>query len=358
MARRSGSTGPERPTRVFFSNPIAATGFFIILTFASMVLIHPILMSTLWANDRAVYDPVTGHDAPVIEAEVVEFVTDPATQVSLVDARIADITANVGDVRKVAIQPAPPSAKHWLGTDVLGRDVLSMLLAGAWPTFIVGFGAAVVSAIVGVMMAIASATFKGRTDRLLSRVSDVLLLLPAPLAMIILAGGTTGEFLTPLNFGIMYGVLSGASTAAIVLRSHALATVERPFIDAARVSGAQGWYLARRHLIPHMIPLAAVTMATSVVGAVVAHGFASWLAYSDNLTNWGAIMFSAIGFSSLQGTFAWNVLLAGAGAISVFCAGFYMISLGLRDVAFRRSDRVLARPGWARRSQISAVTDT
>ncbi|MGH8946338.1 MAG: ABC transporter permease subunit, partial [Acidimicrobiia bacterium] len=171
-------------------------------------------------------------------------------------------------------------------------------------------------------------------------------LFPAPLAMIVLSGGTTGELLTPLNFGGIYGVLAGGSTVAIVLRSHALVTAERPFIDAARVSGAGGWALAWRHLVPHMIPLAAATVLTSVVGAVVAHGFASWLAYSDELTNWGALMFIAVSFSSLQGVFPWNVFIAGAAAISLFCAGFYLVSLGLKDAAFRGRDR--RRPGWAR----------
>lgn len=351
MARRRSVQ--DSPWRIFFSNPIATVGFVIILLFAFMVLIHPLLMETLWAGERDVYDPIVGYDAPVVEVEVVETVTDPATQMQLSQARLSDITLDVGDVVEMAIQPAPPSGTHWLGTDVFGRDVFSMILAGAWPTFVVGISAALVSATVAVIFSVSSATFKGRVDRALSRVSDVLLLLPAPLAMIILAGGTAGEFLTPLNFGITYGILAGASTAAIVLRSHALATVERPFIDAARVSGANGWYLARRHLLPHMIPLAAVTMVSAVVGAVVAHGFASWLAYSDDLSNWGAIMFVAIGFSNLQGVFAWNVLIAGAAAISIFCAGFYMISLGLKDVAFRGSDVSRAnRPGWVRRLEM------
>ena len=335
--------------RIFLRNPLATFGLVILVTFALMVVIHPVLMATLWADEGHIYDPILGNDAPIITATVVEFVTDPSTEISLVDARIADITSNVGDVREVRIQPAPPSGTHWFGTDVFGRDVFSMVLAGAWPTFVVGLSAAVVSASVAVTMSIASATFGGRTDRALSRVSDVLLLLPAPLAMIILAGGTAGEWLTPLNFGVAYGVLAGASTAAIVLRSHALSTVRRPFIDAARVSGASGWYLARRHLMPHMIPLAAVTMVSAVVGAVVAHGFASWLAYSDDLTNWGAMMFVAIGFSALQGTFAWNVLIAGAGAISLFCAGFYLVSLGLKDVAFRGSEQHRVKPGWVKR---------
>lgn len=357
MARKRSTQ--DGPIRIFFRNPIATLGFAIIVLFALMVVIHPVLMNTVWSGERGIYDPLTGYDAPVVEVEVVEVVTDPATQMQLAQARLSDISLNVGDVVEMAIQPAPPSGAHLLGTDVLGRDVFSMILAGAWPTFVVGISAALVSAAVAVVFSVSSATFRGGVDRTLSRVSDVLLLLPAPLAMIILAGGTAGDFMTPLAFGVMYGILAGASTAAIVLRSHALTTVERPFIDAARVSGANGWYLARRHLIPHMIPLAAVTMVSAVVGAVVAHGFASWLAYSDDLNNWGAIMFVAIGFSGLQGVFAWNVLIAGAAAISLFCAGFYMISLGLKDVAFRGSDSTRGnRPGWVRRVEMRSGSST
>lgn len=321
--------------RVFFQNRLALVGLLILVVFALMIPAHPVLMNTLWQGQADVYDPILGYDAVTVTATVVETVIDPATEVGLAEARLADITSNVGDVVEIRLQPAPPSGTHWLGTDVFGRDVFSMLLNGAWPTFIVGLAAALVTAVVSTLMAIASATFRGRTDRVLSRVSDTLLLLPAPIAMIIIAGGAGTDLLTPFRFGVLYGILAGGSTAAIVLRSHALATVQRPFIDAARVSGARGWYLAWRHLMPHMIPLAAVTMVTSVVGAVVAHGFASWLAYSDDLANWGAMMFVAIGFASLQGSFAWNVLFAGAVAISVFCAGFYLVSLGLKDVAFR-----------------------
>lgn len=338
------------PVRIFMRNPLGVVGLVIIVLFALMVVAHPLLMATLWDGQSHVYDPVTGYDAPLIRKTVVRDVTDPTTEISVGEARLIDITTNVGDVIEDRLQPAPPSGTHWFGTDVFGRDVFSMLLAGAWPTFVVGLTAALVSAAVGTLFAVASATFRGRTDRVLSRVSDVLLLLPAPLAMIILAGGASGDLLTPFRFGVLFGLLAGGSTIAIVLRSHALVTVERAFMDAARVAGARGWYLAWRHLVPHLIPLAAVAMVTSVVGAVVAHGFASWLAYSDELTNWGAMMFIAVGFSSLQGTFPWNVLIAGGVAISLFCAGFYLVSLGLKDVAFR--GHISSRRGQGRTTTI------
>jgi len=100
--------------------------------------------------------------------------------------------------------------------------------------------------------------------------------------------------------------------------------------------------------------VAAVTMVTAVVGAVVAHGFASWLSYSEDLLNWGAMMFVAVGFIEIQGVVAWNVLLGGAFAISLFCAGFYLVSLGLRDVAFpAEQDYKMAR-GRHRRRRVRA----
>ena len=116
------------------------------------------------------------------------------------------------------------------------------------------------------------------------------------------------------------GVIAGLGTAAIVLRSHALSIMGRPFIDAARVAGAGRVRLAFRHLLPHLIPLAGVSMFTAVVGAVVAHGFAAWLSFADDVVNWGAMMFMGLSLlgGSLSGEIAWNVLLAGALAISLF----------------------------------------
>jgi peptide/nickel transport system permease protein len=319
---------------------LAVFGLALVTAFALLTVAHPLLMSTIWHNDVRVYDPVTGYDAPTIEAVVVDQVTDPSTQIHLVDARITvDIAAKVGDVVEKRLQPAPPSGTHYLGTDPFGRDVFSMLLAGAWPTFVVGVVAGITTALVGTALATIAAVMRGPVDRVVTGVADILLLFPAPLAMIVVAGLVE---LTPARFGIFYGLIAGGSTALIVLRSHALAIMQQAFIDAARVSGAGRARLGRHHLLPHLIPLSAVTMVTAVVGAVVAHGFASWLSYSDDLLNWGAMMFIAIGFYELQGVVAWHVLLAGAAAISLFCAGFYLISLGLRDVAFppQNSNRV------------------
>ncbi|MCB2224598.1 MAG: ABC transporter permease [Actinobacteria bacterium] len=333
--------------RTFRRNRLAVLGLILLTIFLSMLIIHPLLMGTVWKDQVRTYHPITGWDAPVVTKTVVEEVADPATEIGLMEARLkGNLNAKIGDVVEYNLQPAPPSRDHLLGTDPLGRDVFSMVLAGARPTFIVGLTAALVTALVGTLYAAVQAVSPGRVDSILSRVSDMLLLFPAPLAMIVLGAGTFGDLLTPFWFGMFYGLLSGASTTAIVLRSHALTVMSRPFVDAARVSGAGRYHLMVRHVVPHLVPLAAVSMLTAVVGAVVANGFASYLAFSDDMLNWGAMIFIGVGLLEQVGITAWNVLLSGSITLSLFCASFYLISLGVRDIAHPRR-RALARGGAA-----------
>ena len=320
--------------RTFRANRLAVLGLVLLGIFLAMLIAHPILMATAWKDQRRIYDPMIGYDAPVLELIVVETVVDPVTEIDLFEAQLkGDPFVKVGDVVEINQQPAPPSKAHLLGTDPLGRDVLSMLLAGARPTFVVGLVAALTTALVGIFYASVQAVMRGRIDGFMSRLSDMLLLFPAPLALIVLGAGTFGDLLSPFKFGLIYGVLSGASTTAIVLRSHALTIMGREFIDAARVAGARRYHLMIRHVVPHLVPLAAVSMLTAVVGAVVANGFASYLSFGNDMVNWGAMIFIGIDLLQALGLTAWSVLLSGSIALSLFCASFYLISLGVRDIA-------------------------
>lgn len=91
-------------------------------------------------------------------------------------------------------------------------------------------------------------------------------------------------------------------------------------------------------------------MFTAVAGAVIAHGFAAWLSFADDVVNWGAMMFMGLSLLGRHGgTIAWNVAIAGALAISLFAASFYLISLGVRDVALPQSRaRARHRHGFLR----------
>ncbi|MBT8216790.1 MAG: ABC transporter permease subunit [Acidimicrobiia bacterium] len=334
IVRRWGSN-----LRTFRHNKLAVAGVVILVMFALTVVVQPILWSTVWEGKRAIYDPATGYDAVVRQLTVVDEVLDPSTEIKRSDAQLDGfLGVEIGDIIEKPRQPAPPSSEHWFGTDPFGRDVFSMTLAGAVPAFVVGITAAVTTGLLATLVAASSAIYGRLLDAVLSRIADIALLLPAPLAMIIIGAGAFGGDLRPFWFGFMYGVIAGMGGGAIVLRSHALSILGRPYIDAARVAGAGRLRIMGRHLLPHLVPLAGVTMFTAVAGAVIAHGFAAWLAFADDVVNWGAMMFMGL---SLLGRFggqtAWNVLLAGALAISLFSASFYLISLGIRDVALPHS---------------------
>ena len=110
-----------------------------------------------------------------------------------------------------------------------------------------------------------------------------------------------------------------------------------------------------RHVVPHLVPLAAVSMLTAVVGAVVANGFAAYLSFGNDMVNWGAMIFIGVDLLQALGLTAWNVLLSGSIAISLFCASFYLISLGVRDIAHPRRRIITASMGAAAEVPTEAV---
>src|SRR5690606_3452685 len=110
---------------MFSENKMGVFGLALILLFAVMAIIHPILMSTIW--DPRVYDPVNGYDAVVTEYTVVEGEpTDPTAEIALSEARLRlNPTIKAGTVISIPTQPAPPTIDgehpHLLGTDARGR---------------------------------------------------------------------------------------------------------------------------------------------------------------------------------------------------------------------------------------------
>ena len=314
--------------RRFRRSGYGPVGLGLLTLFGLMALAHPLLLATVWPVK--VYDPVFGYDAPTVEHTVVEEVTDPATQIRLSYAKIFDPMIKVGEVLTQHIQPAAPSRKHLLGTDALGRDVLSQLLAGAAPTFAVGIGAALATALIGTGIAAASAYYRGPVDTSLTILSDSLLLLPAPILMIMIGFSDLGQHIGAVQFGLLYGILTGASGAAIVLRSRALTVIASPFIDAAKVAGAGPRRIILTHLIPSIAPLAAIYMLFGAAGAVVTDGFVAWLSLGKTRYNWGTMIYYAVTYTSPNGDIPWNVLIASALAISTFAAAFYLVALGIR----------------------------
>ncbi len=278
---------------VYSQNWMAVLGLVLILIYAAMAIAHPILMKTVWP--KGIYDPVLGHDIEIFP------------------------------------HPSPPSAKHLLGTDALGRDVLSTLLAATRPSFLMAITAAITTAFIGTLIGAISAYFRGVVDSIFAHLADVTLLAPAPLVMVII--GFVLD-IQPVEFGLIFGILAGVGVVAIVLRSHALTIMSKPFIEASRVAGAGAIHIVFKHLVPHMLPLAAVNMMLTVTGAIFANGFIAFLGLSRAQLNWGSMIYDSFTYQQwVNTTITWNVLIPSAMAISLFAAAFYLIGIGLHEVA-------------------------
>jgi peptide/nickel transport system permease protein len=280
---------------VFSRSRFAILGVIIIVLFALMAAAHPILIKTVWP--RGVYDPVTGFDMAVFP------------------------------------HPSKPAAGHLLGTDTLGRDVLSMLLAATTPTFLIGLTAALATAVVGTLMSVIAAYFRGAADTIIANLADVFLLLPAPVIMVII--GARFRDLGPVPLGLIYGLVTGAGPTTIVMRSHAIQTMARPYMEAAEISGGGAVHTIVKHLLPAMLPLAALQMMIAVTGAVVADGFISFFGLTRISSNWGTLIYDAFVYNSISSAdgVMWHMLVPAALCFSLFAMGFYLVSRGLHRVA-------------------------
>jgi peptide/nickel transport system permease protein len=284
---------------VFSQSRLGVIGLVLILLFGLMAIAHPILMNTVWS--RNVYDPVTGFDINVFP------------------------------------HPSPPGPSHILGTDTLGRDVLSMLLAATTPTFIIGLTAALTTAIVGTTLSVLGAYFRGKVDTVITNLADVFLLFPAPVVMVII--GARFRELGPMPLGLIYGFVTGAGGTVIVMRTHAQQVVAKPYMEAARVAGGGASQLIIKHMLPAMMPLAALQMMIAVTGAVVADGFISFFGLTRVVNNWGTIIYDALVYAASigrAGISMWHMLVPAAICFSLFAMGFYLVSRGLHRVAAPR----------------------
>ncbi|MCD4738394.1 MAG: ABC transporter permease [Anaerolineae bacterium] len=279
--------------RRLIQNRLAVLGLVLIFIFSLMAISHPLLRATVW--QAGYYNPVTGYDLELMH-------------------------------------PAPPSWRHLLGTDSLGRDVLSMLLAATKPAFVIGFAAALTTALIGTASGTLAAYRGGLTDRALMHLADAFLLLPAPLFMIII--GMRFREIGPFPLGMLYGIIAGAGGAAIIMRSHALTVVSKPYIEAARVAGGRDLHILWVHVIPHLLPLAALYMMLSVTSSVVADAFVSFFGFSRDYLNWGTIIYSSFIYSSYLDTgVEWHILLPPSVALSLFATAFYLVGRGVHEVA-------------------------
>jgi peptide/nickel transport system permease protein len=203
---------------------------------------------------------------------------------------------------------AAPSADHWLGTTEQGSDVLSQLLAGARVSIVVGFAAAIISAILGSAVGLASGYFGGWTDRILDALENWFLVIPTLPLMIVLA-----RLLDP-SLGVLIlviGLTSWAGTGRIV-RAQVLTLRERAFVERARALGARDTYIIRTHILPNTAPLIFANTVLIVAVAILSEAALSFLGLGDpTKISWGSMLENAFESGAPSAEAWWYVIPPG-----------------------------------------------
>ncbi|MFO1046759.1 MAG: ABC transporter permease [Geminicoccaceae bacterium] len=178
----------------------------------------------------------------------------------------------------------PPSLAHPLGTDELGRDVLTRLLAAGRISIAVGVGGALLAALVGTVVGLLSGYVGGAVDSLLMRLTDLVISLPLLPLLIVLAAvdlGKMGLTLAPELSGIVRIValvaLFNWTTTARIVRSSALSLRTREFVRAAEALGAGTWWVLIRHILPNAVGPLIVATTLSVGNVILLESVLSFL---------------------------------------------------------------------------------
>lgn len=183
---------------------------------------------------------------------------------------------------------APPSPEHPLGTDDVGRDLLSRLLHAGRISLSVGFGAAVLTVAIGVLVGAPAGYYGGRVDALLSALINVMLAIPIlPLALVL-----SSFVQTNLTFVIL--IIGGLSWPAVarIIRAEFLSLREREFVDAARVLGAGSGRIIFLHILPNTLAPIIVAATLQVANAILLESALSFLGYGVQppQASWGNML--------------------------------------------------------------------
>lgn len=226
----------------------------------------------------------------------------------------------------VANLMAPPTWSHWLGTDALGRDVLSRMLYGGRVSLWVGFVAVGLSCAIGLVLGLVAGYKGGLWDEAIMRLVDVMLCFPS--FFLILA---VIAFLTPSLFNIMVviGLTSWMGVARLV-RAETLTLRRRDYVLAARVAGAGPLRILFIHILPNALAPVLVSATLGVAGAILVESSLSFLGLGVQppIPSWGNMLLE--GKESLE-IAPWLSIFPGM-AILLTVLGYNLLGEALRDI--------------------------
>ena len=250
--------------------------------------------------------------------------------VSLLTPWIAPYSYEVQDLSLGAVSP---SAKHWLGTDTFGRDMLTRIMYGSRVSLAVGFLATVVSLIIGVTWGTISGYSGGRTDSVMMRIVDILYALPF-IIFVILLMVVFGRNLFLLFMAI--GAIEWLTMARII-RGQVLSIREKEYIDSAIMTGISKWRIITRHVIPNTIGPIIIYTTLTIPEVILLESFLSFLGLGIQppMCSWGLLI--NYGVETME-EYPWLLIFPGL-VLSITLFSLNFLGDGLRDALDPKSTR-------------------
>jgi peptide/nickel transport system permease protein len=220
----------------------------------------------------------------------------------------------------------PPSAEHWFGTDLLGRDVLSRVLWGTRPSLIIGLVTSLVASFVGLVIGAIAGYYGGLVDFSFMRITEMFLVIPSYFFYILVVATLRSREL--LTMATIMALLMWPKVARVV-RSEYLSLREKEYVMAAKALGIRNINIVFRHLLPNVMASVIVLTTMNIAASILIYSGLGFIGLTDpTLIEWGAIL--ADGRDVLMYGGWWITTFPGL-MIFLTVLGFNFIGDGLRD---------------------------
>ena len=221
----------------------------------------------------------------------------------------------------------PPSTAYPLGLDGGGADMIRLLIAGTRVSLLVGFCAALVSAIIGGTIGVLSGFFGGKTDIALMRMTDYFLVIP-DIPLMIVAAALFGRSLT--NIIIIIGIIYWTTTARLI-RAQVKSVRERVYVKRSRALGAGNSRLIFKHILPQVAPLLIANTVLLVAYAIFAETFITFLGLGDpSVISWGRLIENAFQDDAILNNAWWAIVPPGL-CVTLIVLGATIFGQSLED---------------------------
>lgn len=227
----------------------------------------------------------------------------------------------------------PPSAAHWLGTDIFGRDMLTRVMYGGRVSLMVGFVATAVALVIGILWGAIAGFIGGRVDAIMMRIVDIMYALPFMIFIVLLM------VVFGRNILLLFVAIGAVEwlTMARIVRSQVMALRKQEFIEAAYSMGLSRWAIIRRHIIPNTLGPVIVYTTLTIPSVMLLEAFLSFLGLGIQPpeSSWGLLI--NYGVETME-EYPWLLIFPGITlSLTLFALNF--LGDGLRDALDPRASK-------------------